>query len=636
MPQIVQHLFGTGQHVVVPIPKRLDARVCQGGVAFGVADGIQMLAAIEFDRQRQFVAVKIQGVGRPRMLAAELHLVQAAIAQQVPEQGFGIGGCLAQLPGEGEGFGGKGLFGGWRKNRSALIRPSGTFSRREKGWGKRGFHHAAVEGLLDAVGGDEAEPLRGAFAHFLRGDMPPIHHQIRRFGHFVPRRAQRIHIAVTKRAAHRACANERRIAHDEIRLRPLRLARVHVAPQRHACGFVGNLLARHRRFLHGFAVPAGDGNAAFIQHRRCVVISQYGIAVFDVAKIADHRDGRMHVATGAEVPLQVADPQHHFGNRRRARVQFDAQKVVRIDGFARGAVGAFALQRQRGLAVAQFVQRVEDFAFQALEVFQRDVKKIAAATGRIEHAQVAKPAMKAAQRGDGLLRVAFGLLQHRGGLGFAPLRTQRLDHGGQHEPLHIGARRVVRAKFVAILGRKRALQQGAEDGRFNVLPIRPGSLQQPFDLGFRQRQRIRLLEQLAVEAQNVCGNGGGKPAAVHVAPQRGEHPHRHIRLFGVFLQQIAEGVGRQQFHVLGEHGEQAAHQKLRHGFRAVATGFQRFGQLRQLRGDLAGDAGGFARGIQRERIEPEVAQAFADFFLRQILQRDAMAARVGKRRVGCT
>ena len=60
-------------------------------------------------------------------------------------------------------------------------------------------------------------------------------------------------------------------------------------------------------------------------------------------------------------------------------LSLEAEELVRIDGKAFG----FELR----LAVAELVQLVQHLAFEALQVFQRDVQKVAAAAGRVEHAQ---------------------------------------------------------------------------------------------------------------------------------------------------------------------------------------------------------------------------------------------------------
>ena len=464
--------------------------------------------------------------------------------------------------------------------------------------------------------------------------MPPVHDEIGGIGHVRPRTAQRFDVAITQRRTHPLVANKRRIPHHEIRLRPRRLARVHVALQRHALAVVRHVLAGDGRGLHAHAVPATDRHAAFVEHVLHAVVGQHRIAVLDVAEVADHRLRRVDVAAGAVVPLQVADPQHHFGDGGGARVQLDAEQLVRVDGFAAERVGALAIQRQAGLAVAEFVQRVEHFAFEALQVFQRDVEEVAAAAGRVEHLDRAQAVVECAQGLHRLVGLAFGGEGERGGMGVAPFAAQRLDHGGQHQPLDVGARGVVRAELVPLAGVERAFEQGAEDGRLDVFPLGLGRLDQQRDLLAGERQRVGLLEQLAVEVQHLAGDGAAEAALVHVVPEQAEHAHGGVGLVGVFQQQVAEAVARQQLHVFGEHGEQAAHQELRDRLGAVAGRFQATRQGGEPRGNLAGDAGGFATGVERERVGPDRAQARADLFLAQLVERDAVAARVGERRVG--
>jgi hypothetical protein len=131
--------------------------------------------------------------------------------------------------------------------------------------------------------------------------------------------------------------------------------------------------------LERAAIPAADGDAVVIQHEVNAIKGEHGIRAFDVVKVLENRAGRQAAALGAEVPLQVADPQHQLGNRGGARVELQAEELVRVDGQAFGF--------EQRLRLAQVVQLIEHFAFQALHVFQRDVEKIAAAAGRVEHAQ---------------------------------------------------------------------------------------------------------------------------------------------------------------------------------------------------------------------------------------------------------
>jgi hypothetical protein len=152
--------------------------------------------------------------------------------------------------------------------------------------------------------------------------------------------------------------------------------------------------------------------------------------------------------------------------------------------------------------------------------------------------------------------------------------------------------------------------------------------------------RRRALEQLAVEAQHVGGDGGVEAARVHAGPEDLEHLRQGGGLLAVLAQQVheaAQALGPafgQQAHVLGKHAEQAARQKAGHVVRRVAGGLQALGQLGQLGGHLARDAGAGAAGVQAERVGPQGFQALADGGVGQLLQPDAVAARVGERGVG--
>ncbi len=206
----------------------------------------------------------------------------------------------------------------------------------------------------------------------------------------------------------------------------------------------------------------------------------------------------------------------------------------------------------------------------------------------------------------------------------------------------------MRAQGVALGGVERAFQQGAKDGGLHLLPVGFGRAQQAVDLRLVERQHITVgggaFEEFAVEAQHVLGNGGVEAAFVHRLPKHLEHLHQGGGLFAVGVQQVDEaalavapggcvGLG-QQAHVFGKHAEQTAGQKGAHGGGRVAGGFQAFGQVGQLGGDLAGDARADARGVEAERVGPQRVQSRADGGVGQLLQADAVAARVGKGGVG--
>ena len=199
---------------------------------------------------------------------------------------------------------------------------------------QRVLHHAAVEGLAQAVGGDEAKTLRPAGGHQAGCPLPPNHDKVGALGQLGPGGAQRFDVAVAQGRPHRAGANERRIANDEIGLRPVGLAWVEVAPLQHLRRLVGHRLAGHRVRSGGLAVPARHHPAQRIGHRLLAVVGQHGVAALDVAVVVYHRLGHAGAAVGAYLPLQKTDPQHQFGQRGGALVQLHAAQLLQGDGLA--------------------------------------------------------------------------------------------------------------------------------------------------------------------------------------------------------------------------------------------------------------------------------------------------------------
>jgi hypothetical protein len=59
-----------------------------------------MLTAIEFDGQCEFRTVKVQHVGRYRMLAAELASGEPPVPKQMPHEPLGIRGVVAEFTGK--------------------------------------------------------------------------------------------------------------------------------------------------------------------------------------------------------------------------------------------------------------------------------------------------------------------------------------------------------------------------------------------------------------------------------------------------------------------------------------------------------------------------------------------------------
>ena len=439
---------------------------------------------------------------------------------------------------------------------------------------QRCLHHTAVEGLAQAVGGDEAHALRLPARHLRGGVLPPEHDEIGAVGHFGPGAAQGFDVAVAQGRAHGASADEGRVADDEIRLRPRRPARACIALLGHLRGLVGHQLAGDRVRLEARAVPARAQPAGGVVGGLARVPGQHCVAAFDVAVGVHHRLGHAGAPARADVPLQPADPQHQLGQRGGALVQLDAQQLLQGHGLAGKA--------ELVLRLAQLLQGVDDLALQALEVLQRDVQEIGATAGRIEHAHAAQvvvevPDLRARLGEFDLGRAAVqrgGLArQHQGGGAHVlPAAAQRLDHGGQHQALDVGARRVVRAQGVALGGVERALQQRAEDGRLDLAPVGARGLDQQPDLRGGEQQAVavlaRALEELAVEVQHAAGQHGAEAALVHVAPQHAQHLAQRGRVVAVGLQQLLERAPGQQLDVLGEHGKQAAGQEVCYLFRS--------------------------------------------------------------------
>ncbi len=147
-----------------------------------------------------------------------------------------------------------------------------------------------------------------------------------------------------------------------------------------------------------------------------------------------------------------------------------------------------------------------------------------------------------------------------------------------------------------------------------------------------------LLEQLAVEARQRFAQHHREAAGVHLAPERGEQRDKLLRVALQGFEQRGESalavLFGQQADVFGEHREQAAGEKAGDEFGWVARLFKRPRDARQMHGDFARDLGRGARGVERQRVEPQGFEACAEVFVGKIGQADAVRARVGERRVG--
>ena len=130
-----------------------------------------------------------------------------------------------------------------------------------------------------------------------------------------------------------------------------------------------------------------------------------------------------------------------------------------------------AFEAGQGFLPTQIGQRLQHLAFEPLQQLQRDIEKVSRAAGRVQYAQAAQLVMKLLDGGDGLFRLlATPQTLHRAQHAL-PILAQRINHGGEHQALHIGARRVMRAKLLALVLVQRLFKQCAENRRLHLAPI---------------------------------------------------------------------------------------------------------------------------------------------------------------------
>jgi hypothetical protein len=95
--------------------------------------------------------------------------------------------------------------------------------------------------------------------------------------------------------------------------------------------------------------------------------------------------------------------------------------------------------------------------------------------------------------------------------------------GMTRRALHVSPGRVVGAQLVALARVQGALQEGAEDGGLHVAPVGLGRLDQERQLVAVERQRVGVLEEAAVELQQLRLQRRGEAAGVHGTPDRFGH-----------------------------------------------------------------------------------------------------------------
>ena len=161
------------------------------------------------------------------------------------------------------------------------------------------------------------------------------------------------------------------------------------------------------------------------------------------------------------MPLQIANPQNQFSDGSGAWIDFQAKKLVRVNG-VRFEFKSEVFAKLRG--------HVENFTFQNFKMLQGDVKEIAGAARGIKHGHAAKFFMERIHLGAGFFEVARAGLGEGGGADIFPFGAERFNDGRQNQPLDIGARRVVCAKLVAFVRDSRRVPVACRKWRVRHCP----------------------------------------------------------------------------------------------------------------------------------------------------------------------
>lgn len=185
------------------------------------------------------------------------------------------------------------------------------------------------------------------------------------------------------------------------------------------------------------------------------------------------------------------------------------------------------------------------------------------------------------------------------------------------------------APFGAAFGGEGVLQQGAEDGGFDIVPVFGGGLGEGGDFCRLQPQALGGFEEAAIEVAEFEVGGDAECAALHGGPEIGEEGDGAFGVFGCAGEEGGEGLGGQQAHGLGEHAEDAAHHEDGHHIARMAA-FQPINGLFEGEGDVAGDAGAGGGGVEAGGVLPDGAEEGAGLAVAQGFEGDAVGAAVRK------
>src|SRR5271157_2595250 len=196
------------------------------------------------------------------------------------------------------------------------------------------LYHSTPKFLANAVRRNQPKTAKRAGAGELGSAVPPERHIIGGLGNLRISGSKSLGIAIPKKSSHRPVPDKRWVAHNEVCFRPSGLPGIRKAKDKGPCRLVRHILPCQMMLLQCLPVPARHGLALSIQNRLFAVEVQNGVPAFDVMEGLDDRLSGHSRSEGAEVPLEVADPQHKLGDGGGAGVDLDAEELVRVNGVA--------------------------------------------------------------------------------------------------------------------------------------------------------------------------------------------------------------------------------------------------------------------------------------------------------------
>ena len=313
-------------------------------------------------------------------------------------------------------------------------------------------------------------------------------------------------VTISQFLPHILAANEGRIADDEFHFRPFGRAWIHIFELLDLRVRVWNFLAREGVPFFRHPIPAGKRFAIDIAQHFDFVVMQDRVFLLDGAIGVEHGFADLVQPHGFDLPFEIADPQDEIGNRHGAVVDFEAVELARVY--------RFAIHHEARFVFTEAFSRLQHFAFQPLHQFQRHIKEVSRAAGRIKHAGGAELVVESLDGFQSLCRVFLAQGFHQR-FHFFPIGAQRLDDGGNDDAFHIGARRVMGTQL-GTLGRiERAFEKGAKNGGFHIRPDLGGGDVEFDDFILLQLQGFARFEQHAVEAFERGVERGRKAALIH-------------------------------------------------------------------------------------------------------------------------